>query len=112
MPFAAVVGVNHHGHSILLGCALVTQEYTDSFKWIFSNWIEAMGGIHPTAIITDQAEAIRNAIRDVMSNTIHRFCMWHILCKAPEKFKHLRNVSRATNELKEVVYDSLNIQIF
>ncbi|KAL8548351.1 hypothetical protein ACS0TY_007611 [Phlomoides rotata] len=59
-----------------------------------------MGGIHPTAIITDQAEAIRNAIRDVMPNIIHHFCIWHILCKAPEKFKHLRNVSRATNELK------------
>ncbi|KAH6775420.1 hypothetical protein C2S52_012981 [Perilla frutescens var. hirtella] len=32
LPFAAFIGVNHHGHSILLGCVLVTQENTSSFK--------------------------------------------------------------------------------
>ncbi|KAL8484125.1 hypothetical protein ACS0TY_026719 [Phlomoides rotata] len=35
MPFASIVGVNHHGHSILLGCAFVTHEDAESFRWIF-----------------------------------------------------------------------------
>ncbi|KAL8490343.1 hypothetical protein ACS0TY_026015 [Phlomoides rotata] len=53
MPFASIVGVNHHGHSILLGCALVTHEDAESFRWIFQNWLQAMNGVHPNAIITD-----------------------------------------------------------
>lgn len=32
MPFGAFIGVNHHGHSILLGCALVVNEDSGSFK--------------------------------------------------------------------------------
>ncbi|WVZ04466.1 hypothetical protein V8G54_025272 [Vigna mungo] len=31
MPFAPFVGVNHHGHSILLGCALISAEDTSTF---------------------------------------------------------------------------------
>ena len=75
MPFATVVGVNHHGQSILLGCALVTHEDVRSFKWLFSNWLEAMGNIYPSAILTDQCESIKAVIREVMPNTIHRFCI-------------------------------------
>ncbi|KAL6583476.1 hypothetical protein OROMI_005554 [Orobanche minor] len=35
MPFAPFVGVNHHGLSILLGCALISKEDTDTFVWLF-----------------------------------------------------------------------------
>ncbi|KAL8481209.1 hypothetical protein ACS0TY_027113 [Phlomoides rotata] len=37
MSFASIVGVNHHRHSIFLGCALVTHEDAESFRWIFQN---------------------------------------------------------------------------
>lgn len=32
MPFRAFIGVSHHGHSILLGCALMANEDSGSFK--------------------------------------------------------------------------------
>lgn len=35
MPFAPFVGVNHHGQSILLGCALLSSEDTSTFMWLF-----------------------------------------------------------------------------
>ncbi|KAL8469446.1 hypothetical protein ACS0TY_032335 [Phlomoides rotata] len=75
IPFASIVGVNHHGHSILLGCALVTHEDTESFRWIFQNLLQAMNGVHPNAIIMDQCPSINLAIRDVMPNTTHRYCI-------------------------------------
>ncbi|KAL8495042.1 hypothetical protein ACS0TY_019264 [Phlomoides rotata] len=46
-----------------------------------------MGGIHPHAIITDQCESIRRAISDLMPDTIHRFCIWHIVSKIQQKFR-------------------------
>jgi len=35
MPFAPFVGVNHHGHSILLGCGLLSVEDSSTFVWLF-----------------------------------------------------------------------------
>ncbi|KAH6792035.1 hypothetical protein C2S52_002512 [Perilla frutescens var. hirtella] len=112
MPFAAFVGVNHHGQSILLGCALVTHEDAESFKWIFSNWLEAMGGVYPTGIITDQCDSIRNALMDIMPYSIHRYCIWHIMAKLPVKFRCVADYNKVINEWKGIVYDSLSIEIF
>ncbi|XP_021723980.1 protein FAR1-RELATED SEQUENCE 8-like [Chenopodium quinoa] len=35
LPFINFVGVNQHGHSLLLGCALVSREACDTFAWIY-----------------------------------------------------------------------------
>ncbi|XP_035540195.1 protein FAR1-RELATED SEQUENCE 4-like [Juglans regia] len=44
-----------------------------------------MDGIAPKAIITDQDRAMKNAIAIVFPESRHRFCLWHILKKVPEK---------------------------
>ena len=75
-------------------------------------WLDGMGNIHLTAIITDQCESIKRAVREVMPNTVHRFCMWHIMCKVLEKFKHIREFSKAKSEFKALVYDILVIPMF
>ncbi|RYQ99173.1 hypothetical protein Ahy_B07g087062 isoform B [Arachis hypogaea] len=43
LPFASFVGVNHHGKSTLLGCALLGNKKTPSYEWIFSQWVKYMG---------------------------------------------------------------------
>ena len=83
MPFAPFVGINNHGHSILFGCALICDETTENFIWLFETWLTCMWGIHPKGIITDQSQAIMNAICHVFPNTRKRLCMWHILQKLP-----------------------------
>jgi hypothetical protein len=85
MPFAVFVGVNHHGQSILLGCALLSNELTPTFTWCFNSFIGCMHGKAPSAIITDQCGAITAAVKHVFRTTRHRFCLWHILKKVPEK---------------------------
>ncbi|XP_056695102.1 protein FAR-RED IMPAIRED RESPONSE 1-like [Spinacia oleracea] len=75
MSFANFFGVNHHGQSILLGCALVSHENSDTFEWIFGNWLECMGGKAPIGILTDQDPAMRRALRSTMSDTCHRWCI-------------------------------------
>ncbi|XP_061375406.1 protein FAR1-RELATED SEQUENCE 5-like [Gastrolobium bilobum] len=54
LPFGPFVGVNNHLQSILFGCALLKDETEDTFVWLFEEWLRAMNGKHPGAIITDQ----------------------------------------------------------
>ena len=48
----------------------------------------------PKAIITDQGRAMQKAVANVFPNTRHRWCVWHIMKKLPEKLKsYLRNMN-------------------
>ncbi|XP_038717244.1 protein FAR-RED IMPAIRED RESPONSE 1-like [Tripterygium wilfordii] len=112
MPFAPFVGVNHHGHSILLGCGLISSEDTKTFVWLFRTWLECMGGVAPHGIITDQDRAMKNAIEIVFPNTKHRLCLWHIMKKVPKKFGSHREYESIKRMLAEAVYDSHSIDEF
>ncbi|XP_022883150.1 protein FAR1-RELATED SEQUENCE 5-like [Olea europaea var. sylvestris] len=106
MPFAPFVRVNHRGQSTLLGCGLLSNEDTDTFVWVFKTWLECMHGQAPHGIITDQDRAMQNAIQIVFPNTKHRWCLWHILKKLPEKFGYNVDKGNIFSTIHRLVYDS------
>ncbi|XP_042950111.1 protein FAR1-RELATED SEQUENCE 5-like [Carya illinoinensis] len=113
MPFAPFVGVNHHGQSILLGAGLISSEDTETFTWLFQTWCNCMDGEAPKAIITDQDRAMKNAISLVFPNSRHRFCLWHILKKLPEKLgSHGEFKTGLKTGLLNCVYDSHTVEEF
>ncbi|XP_031112084.1 protein FAR1-RELATED SEQUENCE 1-like [Ipomoea triloba] len=63
---------------------------------------------HPKAIITEQCKAMQNAIAIVFPNTKHRWCLWHIMKKLPEKLRGYSKYEEIKEALQSVVYDSLN----
>ena len=85
MPFAPIVGINNHTHTVVLGCALLPDEKVETFKWVFDKWMLAMGGQHPDNIMTDQCSKIAAAISEVFKNSIHRCCFFHVLRLAKTK---------------------------
>ncbi|KAL2933742.1 Protein FAR-RED IMPAIRED RESPONSE 1 [Bienertia sinuspersici] len=89
MPFAPFIGVNNHFQSTIFGCALLSDETAQTFEWVMKAWLRAMNGKAPNAILTDQDRAMRVAIAGVFPNTRHRFCLWHIMRKVPEKIGHI-----------------------
>lgn len=112
MPFAPFVGVNDHGQPILLGCGLISNEDTATFKWLFQSWLTCMSGSHPRAIVTDQDAAMKNAIADVFPNTRHRWCMWHIMKKVHEKLSKCNEYEAIKYCMQNSVYDSLTKEEF
>ncbi|KAG6699806.1 hypothetical protein I3842_08G081800 [Carya illinoinensis] len=91
MPFVPFSGVNHHHQTIMFGCALLVSETAESYTWLLRTWQEAMLGRAPSTIITDDDKAMAKAIGEVLPNTIHRLCLWHILQKFPEHLAHAYN---------------------
>ncbi|CAL5056783.1 unnamed protein product [Urochloa decumbens] len=79
MPFAPIVGVDNHGNTILFGCALLKDQTAPTYEWLFESFLIANGRKMPTTIITDQEQAIGNAIESKFETAVRRFCYWHIL---------------------------------
>ena len=112
MPFAPFVDVNHHGQSILLGCGFISLEDTKSFSWLFHTWLECTWGCAPKAILTDQCQAMTNAIRNIFPPTRHRWCIWHIMKKVPEKLSGYEAYERISYHFRQAIYDSLTKEEF
>ena len=85
MPFSPFIGINRHGQSFMLGCGFVRQELETSFDWLFGTFLEAMDGLAPDNIITDQDWAMAQSIGNIFPTSMHRRCRWHIMKKAQEK---------------------------
>ena len=85
LPFVPIVGVNNHGSTVLFAVALLKDETISSFKWVLKTFVEAMGGKEPQTIITDQDKAMKRAIQEILTNTTHRNCYYHIVTKMSQK---------------------------
>jgi hypothetical protein len=112
MSFAHFIGINHHGESIILGCGLLSGEDTDSFVWVFRQWLQSMCDITPKAIITDQCQAMRRAIEIVFPETVHRWCIWHITMKLLVKLARLEAYQDIKYYLLKVVHESMTVEEF
>lgn len=44
LPFAPFVGVSPHGNTYLFACAFIINEKTDTFVWLFNQFLTAMWG--------------------------------------------------------------------
>ncbi|GJW09833.1 FAR1-related sequence 5-like protein [Tanacetum coccineum] len=89
-PFSPLVGVNHHGQSIIFGGALLENEKEKTFKWLFKQFLKCMFNKCPSVIITYQDKAICNEVKHVFPNTRHRYCAWHIkkhVLEHPQPFR-------------------------
>ncbi|XP_012829668.1 PREDICTED: protein FAR1-RELATED SEQUENCE 5-like [Erythranthe guttata] len=89
LPFVPFTGLNHHGQPVLFGCAFLINESEASFVWLFKTWLSAMFGRSPLSITTEHDSVIRSAIMQVLPNTRHRFCKWHMFKQCQEKLSHV-----------------------
>ncbi|KAH9703433.1 protein FAR1-RELATED SEQUENCE [Citrus sinensis] len=60
----------------------------------------------------NQDRAMQKAIENVFPTTRHRWCLWHIMKKVPEKLGAFKEREGIISSLLSVVYDSLNSDAF
>ncbi|XP_061999190.1 protein FAR1-RELATED SEQUENCE 5-like [Rosa rugosa] len=105
-PFAPFVGVNHHKQTTLFSAALLYDETTKSFRWLFETFLSAMSGKQPITILTDQSVAMARAIKDVFPQATHRLCVWHLYQNAAKNLSHVfHGSSEFVDDFSNCMYD-------
>jgi hypothetical protein len=108
LPFAPFVGITGHANTCLFACAFLSDETTETFKWVFEKFLDSMGGKQPRSIITDQDKAMKSAIAQVLPDSRHRNCFFHIKQKCYNK--NLK-VFAKNNGLPEMFEDTVNFSV-
>ncbi|XP_020254340.1 protein FAR1-RELATED SEQUENCE 5-like [Asparagus officinalis] len=89
IPFAPLIGVNHHRQIVVFGAALLLDESTESFVWLFKTLMTAMSGKQPRTFFTDNCDSLSKAISLALPETNHQLCLWHIIQNAPKIIPHV-----------------------
>ncbi|CAN1140520.1 Protein FAR1-RELATED SEQUENCE 8, partial [Linum perenne] len=63
----------------VFGSALLYDETTKTFEWLFEAFLECTNWNAPTTIFTDQCAAIVAAVKTKFPRTFHGLCTFHIL---------------------------------
>ncbi|KAL4394678.1 hypothetical protein AHAS_Ahas02G0176000 [Arachis hypogaea] len=100
--------MQYHGQTVIFGSGLLSDETTETYKWLLETFVEAMGGKSPKAVITDGDLAMRDAIKNVLPDATHRLCGWHIQRNACENIKNLNFL----RDFKGLIYDNNNHRDF
>ncbi|XP_074320931.1 protein FAR1-RELATED SEQUENCE 5-like [Silene latifolia] len=106
MMFTPFTGVDHNKKTITFAAGLLEFESQDSFEWIFTKFLEAMGQQRPQCIITYQCPEIKKACPNIFKNPVHKYCIWHIMQKVPEKVgRAICNDKDLMTDINGVVWD-------
>ncbi|RYR34923.1 hypothetical protein Ahy_A10g049988 [Arachis hypogaea] len=112
LVLGSFVGVNHYGQSTLLRCTLMKSEDIQSFKWLSECWLRCMGGKAPKGILTDQCASIQRATEVCRPTTIHRWCIWHIMKKIPNKLNGYKRHDKINQDMNHVVWNLYTKDVF
>ena len=88
-PLAIFTGFNHFRMTTIFGAALLYDETSESFEWLFNCFLRAMEGKKPKSIFTDQDAAIAKAISIVLPDVKHGLCTFHLNQNALKHLGHL-----------------------
>jgi zinc finger SWIM domain-containing protein 3 len=107
-PLVLFSGCNHHGQTIIFGTALVSDETTDTYKWVLRCFLECMENKHPKAVLTDVDGAMREAIKQVFPHSTHRLYVWHLNKNAYENVKN----SEFLDRFQKALYSNFTVNEF
>ncbi|XP_042027164.1 protein FAR1-RELATED SEQUENCE 5-like [Salvia splendens] len=107
MIFAPFTGKDNHSRAVTFGAGLLSSEGRDSYAWLFGCFVRCMG-VAPKLIITDQDWGMKLVVQQVLLQTRHRWCMWHIMVKVSDKLpKSLLGNEDFKKELNACVWSDL-----
>jgi zinc finger SWIM domain-containing protein 3 len=98
---------------VIFGAALLYDETSETYKWLFETFLEAHKQKMPQTVFTDQDQSMANALNEVMPGVYHGLCTWHLMQNG---IKHLGNLMKGgscfLSDFKKCMYDYENEEQF
>nr|GFA25456.1 hypothetical protein [Tanacetum cinerariifolium] len=69
---------------VILAAALLANESAIKYTWLLKEFKKVFVKLSKV-VVTDQDPAMKIAIEEILPNTCHRLCMWHIMAKLTTK---------------------------
>jgi zinc finger SWIM domain-containing protein 3 len=105
-PLGVFLGLNHHRETVIFGVTLLYDETIESFIWLFETFLEAMSENRPITIFTDQDATMTATIQEVMPDTYHALCSWHMWQNANRHLGYLlKGGSRFNKDFLACIYE-------
>ncbi|KAH9603392.1 hypothetical protein KSS87_005346 [Heliosperma pusillum] len=89
VPFATFTGLNHHGHPVLFGCALLHNESEAAYIWLFQTWLHAMSGRAPLSVTIEPDRFVQMGAIQVLPNIRLRYCKWSMFRETKSHLGHV-----------------------
>ncbi|XP_020960052.1 protein FAR1-RELATED SEQUENCE 5-like isoform X1 [Arachis ipaensis] len=77
-PVVIFSGTNNHKQTTIFGFGLLLDESLASYQWMLENLMEIMCGKKPFVVVTDGDKAMIKAVFEVLPESTHRLCAWHV----------------------------------
>nr|GEY83377.1 putative ribonuclease H-like domain-containing protein [Tanacetum cinerariifolium] len=106
MFFVPFTRIDKHKKCVTVGSGLFLKEDTGAYTWLLRSFTTAHEK-QPTMIVTDQDGAMKLAIKEVLTESKHRLCMWHIMQKIlakKNKVAYEENIAILEFEVKDKEY--------
>nr|GEV23229.1 protein FAR1-related sequence 5-like [Tanacetum cinerariifolium] len=84
MVFISSTGIDNHRKCVTVGSGMLLKEDIEAYTWLLRSFMTALEK-RPTMIVTNQDGAMKLAIEEVLTESKHRLCMWHIMQKLSAK---------------------------
>jgi len=105
-PLGIFSRFNHYRGWVIFEAALLYDETIESFKWLFQTFLQAHNQKNSQTVFTDQDQAMKRALEEIMPLTKHYLCTWHIMRNG---VKHLKNLmkdgSHFLRDFKKCMHD-------
>jgi MULE transposase domain/SWIM zinc finger len=109
-PLLQIIGIDCEGENVLLLAGLLVDEKIESFRYALAEFRKLIE-FDPNIIISDEDAAISAAIVEVLPESQHRLCIWHLTKNLKKKTLNLEHIHfnfSSNNERKNaqnVLYD-------
>nr|KAJ0207731.1 hypothetical protein LSAT_V11C500268080 [Lactuca sativa] len=84
MVFVPFTGIDNHKKCVTFDAGILSREDASSYSWLLRAFLKSFKK-QPTLVLTDQDPALNKVVNEVFPMSAHRFCMWHITKRLPNK---------------------------
>ncbi|KAI7944950.1 hypothetical protein MJO28_010645 [Puccinia striiformis f. sp. tritici] len=78
MPLLHIVGINSSNRNFCIAFCFLSAETKGDYSWALEQLLSSMDNQSPSVFVTDNEQALINAINLVFPDSSHHLCTWHV----------------------------------